>query len=158
MTPAPHGRGSADNPPNRFIPLHYAPDPDCPPDDAPAPATRFFRDSARTIVATNDSPDVGFTHSVNPYRGCENGCAYCYARPTHEFLGMSAGLDFESKILVKHNAPELLRVELASKKWVPKMVACSGVTDCYQPIERKLQLTRRCLEVLLDFRNPVGIV
>jgi DNA repair photolyase len=158
MTPAPPGRGSADNPPNRFIPLHYAPDPDCPPDDAPAPATRFFRDSARTIVATNDSPDVGFTHSVNPYRGCEHGCIYCFARPTHEFLGMSAGLDFESKIFVKEDAPELLRRELASPKWGPHALAFSGVTDCYQPAERRFRLTRRCLEVCAEFRNPVGIV
>jgi DNA repair photolyase len=155
---SPRGRGSASNPPNRFIPLHYAPDTDCPPADAPAPSTRFFRDATRTIIATNDSPDVGFTHSVNPYRGCEHGCAYCYARPFHEYLGFSAGLDFESKIMVKEDAPELLRRELAAKSWVPTTLAFSGVTDCYQPIERRLKLTRRCLEVCAEFRNPVGIV
>jgi DNA repair photolyase len=159
MTPnAPHGRGAADNPPNRFIPLHYAPDPDCPPDDAAAPATQFFRDATRTIIASNDSPDVGFTHSVNPYRGCEHGCSYCYARPFHEYLGLSAGLDFETKIMVKEDAPALLRRELRAKSWTPTTISFSGVTDCYQPIERKLQLTRRCLEVCAEFRNPVGIV
>jgi DNA repair photolyase len=155
---APRGRGAADNPPNRFIPLHYAADPDCPPDDAPAPHTQFLRDATRTIIATNDSPDVGFTHSVNPYRGCEHGCAYCYARPFHEYLGFSAGLDFETKIMVKEDAPELLRRELMAKSWKPVALAFSGVTDCYQPIERKLKLTRRCLEVCAEFRNPVGIV
>jgi DNA repair photolyase len=159
MTPnAPHGRGAADNPPNRFIPLHYAPDPDCSPDDAPAPATQFFRDATRTIIASNDSPDVGFTHSVNPYRGCEHGCAYCYARPFHEYLGLSAGLDFETKIMVKDDAPKLLRRELRAKSWEPTTISFSGVTDCYQPIERKLKLTRRCLEVCAEFRNPVGII
>lgn len=152
------GRGSADNPPNRFIPPHYATDPDCPPDDAPAPATRFFRDASRSIIATNDSPDVGFTHSVNPYRGCEHGCSYCYARPFHEYLDLSAGLDFETKIMVKEDAPELLRRELMSKSWKPVHLAFSGVTDCYQPIERKLKLTRRCLEVCAEFRNPVGVI
>jgi DNA repair photolyase len=158
MTSPTHGRGSASNPPNRFIPLHYAPDPDCPPDDAPAPATRFFRDATRTLIATNDSPDVGFTHSVNPYRGCEHGCNYCYARPFHEYLGFSAGLDFESKIMVKEEAPALLRREFSAKSWVPTPLAFSGVTDCYQPIERKLKLTRRCLEVCAEFRNPAGVV
>ncbi len=159
MTPsAPHGRGAADNPPNRFIPLHYAPDPDCPPDDAPAPATQFYRDATRSIIASNDSPDVGFTHSVNPYRGCEHGCAYCYARPFHEYLGLSAGLDFETKIMVKEDAPKLLRRELMAKSWKPVSLAFSGVTDCYQPIERKLKLTRRCLQVCAEFRNPAGVI
>jgi DNA repair photolyase len=155
---APRGRGAADNPPSRFIPLQYAADPDCPPDDAPAPATRFFRDASRTIIASNDSPDVGFTHSVNPYRGCEHGCSYCYARPFHEYLGLSAGLDFETKIMVKEDAPALLRRELRAKSWAPVTISFSGVTDCYQPIERKLKLTRQCLEVCAEFRNPVGIV
>src|SRR5262249_60230000 len=93
-----------------------------------------------------------------PYRGCEHGCPYCYARPTHEYFGLSAGLDFETKIFVKEDAPQLLRKELASPKWKPQTLAISGVTDCYQPIERKLQLTRRCLEVLAVFRNPTMIV
>ena len=154
----PRGRGAAANPPNRFIPLHYAADPDCPPDDAPAPHTQFLRDASRSIIATNDSPDVGFTHSVNPYRGCENGCAYCYARPFHEYLGFSAGLDFETKIMVKEDAPQLLRRELMAKSWKPVTISFSGVTDCYQPIERSLKITRRCLEVCAEFRNPVGVI
>src|SRR5690606_10866933 len=93
-----------------------------------------------------------------PYRGCEHGCAYCYARPTHEYLGFSAGLDFETRILVKEDLPELLRKELLSPKWVPQSVSISGVTDPYQPVERRTRLTRRCLEVLAEFRNPVAIV
>ncbi len=152
------GRGSADNPPNRFERLHYERDPDDAEDEQPAPATQFFRDRTRSIIATNDSPDVGFDTSINPYRGCEHGCSYCYARPTHEFLGMSAGLDFEAKILVKEDAPELLRRELSAPRWQPRTVALAGVTDPYQPVERRLKLTRRCLEVLAEFRNPVGIV
>src|SRR6516164_7653773 len=99
------GRGSSANPPNRFERLHYEPDPDCEDGDGPAPHTVFLRDNSRSIIASNDSPDVGFEKSINPYRGCEHGCAYCYARPTHEYLGFSAGLDFESKILVKEDAP-----------------------------------------------------
>jgi DNA repair photolyase len=158
MRPPVRGRGSADNPPNRFLPLRYAADPDCPPAEAPAPATQFYRDATRTIIATNDSPDVGFTHSVNPYRGCEHGCSYCYARPFHEYLGFSAGLDFESKIMVKEDAPDLLRRELTAKSWKPVMLAFSGVTDCYQPIERKLKLTRHCLAVCGEFRNPVSVI
>ena len=155
------GRGAAENPPNRFEKLAYLPDPDSidPFDESePAIKTQFLRDSSRSIIAYNDSPDVGFGASVNPYRGCEHGCIYCYARPTHEFLGFSAGLDFETKILVKEDAPELLRKELSSPKWKPQVVAMSGVTDPYQPVERRLQLTRRCLEVFAEFRNPVAIV
>lgn len=152
------GRGSVENPPNRFIPLQYVADPDCPPDDAPAPHTRFFRDASRSIIASNDSPDIGFSHSVNPYRGCEHGCSYCYARPYHEYLGLSSGLDFESQIFVKEDAPELLRKEFMAKSWQPTCLLFSGVTDSYQPIERKLEVTRRCLQVCAEFRNPVGIV
>jgi DNA repair photolyase len=152
------GRGAAANPPNRFERLHYEPEPDVDPAEAPAPATHFLKDTSRSIIAYNDSPDVGFAASVNPYRGCEHGCVYCYARPTHEYLGFSAGLDFETKILVKEDAPELLRRELGAARWQPQVVALSGVTDPYQPIERRLRLTRRCLEVFADFRNPVAIV
>ncbi len=152
------GRGAADNPPNRFAPLHLERDLDWNPEEDPPPTTQFFRDQTQTIIAYNESPDVGFDASVNPYRGCEHGCIYCYARPTHEYLGFSAGLDFETKIMVKENAPELLRQELASPRWKPQVIALSGVTDCYQPIERKLKLTRRCLEVLAAFRNPVCVV
>jgi DNA repair photolyase len=122
------------------------------------PRTKFFRDNSRTIITHNNSPDVSFDSSVNAYRGCEHGCAYCYARPTHEYLGLSAGLDFESKIIVKENAPALLREELMSKKWQPQVLVMSGVTDCYQPIERKLRLTRGCLEVMAEFRNPVALI
>jgi DNA repair photolyase len=154
----PRGRGAAENPPNRFEPLHLERDADWDTTADPAPATLFLKDHSRTIIAYNDSPDVGFEASINPYRGCEHGCAYCYARPTHEYLGFSAGLDFESKIMVKTDAPELLRRELSLPKWKPQIIALSGVTDCYQPVERKLRLTRRCLEVLAEFRNPVVIV
>ena len=153
-----HGRGSTTNPANRFVPLYREAIPGWTEEEDPAPRTRFFRDTTRTILNTNDSPDISFTYSVNPYRGCEHGCAYCYARPTHEWLGLSPGLDFESQIFVKEDAPELLRKELSSPKWVPEAVSMSGVTDPYQPIERRLQLTRRCLEVFAEFRNPVGIV
>jgi DNA repair photolyase len=152
------GRGAADNPANRFELIHYERDPDTPPEEAPAPATQFLRDATRSILVTNDSPDVGFEVSINPYRGCEQGCVYCYARPTHEYLGFSAGLDFETRILVKEDAPELLRRELAAPRWRPRPVGISGVTDCYQPIERRLRLTRRCLEVFAEFRNPVAVV
>jgi DNA repair photolyase len=154
------GRGAEANPPNRFERLRYEPAPEPPDPDAPPrdPATELLRDPSRSIVATNASPDVGFDASVNPYRGCEHACAYCYARPTHEYLGFSAGLDFETKILVKERAPELLRRALAAPSWHPRVVALSGVTDCYQPAERGLRITRGCLEVLRDFRNPVVIV
>src|SRR6202040_3497516 len=124
-----------------------------PDEEQPLPRTIFLRDHSQTIIARNDSPDVGFEASVNPYRGCEHGCIYCYARPTHEYLGFSAGLDFETKIMVKERAPELLREELSSARWKPQVIAMSGVTDCYQPVERRLKLTRGCLEVLADFRN-----
>lgn len=152
------GRGTSSNPANRFELIHYERDDTIAEEDAPSPATRFYRDHARSILVQNDSPDVGFEVSVNPYRGCEHGCVYCFARPTHEYLGFSAGLDFETKILVKEDTPALLRKELAAAKWRPKVVSLSGVTDPYQPIDRRLQLTRRCLEVFAEFRNPVGVV
>jgi DNA repair photolyase len=152
------GRGTPENPPNRFERLAYLPILESPDGEEGAVKTQYLKDASRSLLTTNDSPDVGFDASINPYRGCEHGCIYCYARPYHEYLGFSAGLDFETKILVKEDAPELLRADLASRKWRPKVVAISGVTDAYQPIERKLQLTRRCLEVLAAFRNPVVIV
>ncbi|MGH7950598.1 MAG: PA0069 family radical SAM protein [Limisphaerales bacterium] len=151
-------RGAPENPANRFEKIHLDPDADWNPDEDVLPRTQFLVDHSKTAIAYNDSPDIGFNASLNPYRGCEHGCIYCYARPTHEYLGFSAGLDFESKIMVKQNAPELLRAELASPKWKPQIIVMSGVTDCYQPVERKLKLTRRCLEVLLEFRNPVAII
>lgn len=150
------GRGAASNPLNRFETIAYERDEELGPDEGPR--TIFLRDPSRTIITRNDSPDVGFETSVNPYRGCEHGCSYCFARPTHEYLGFSAGLDFESRIMVKEDAPELLRRELASPKWTPQPIAISGVTDPYQPIEKKLRLTRRCLEVLTEARNPVMII
>lgn len=122
------------------------------------PRTEYVRDPTRTIIATNSSPDVGFDASVNPYRGCAHGCSYCYARPNHEYLGLSAGLDFETKILIKERAPELLRKRLELPGWKPQVVAFSGVTDAYQPAERRFEITRRCLRVLADFRNPAGLI
>jgi DNA repair photolyase len=153
-----HGRGASANPANRFEQIHLERDEEWNPAEDVAPGTAFYKDSTGSIINYNDSPDIGFEASINPYRGCEHGCIYCYARPTHEYLGFSAGLDFESRIMVKENAPELLRKELSAKKWKPQVIALSGVTDCYQPIERKLKLTRRCLEVLAEFRNPAAIV
>ncbi len=151
-------RGAADNPTNRFEQIHLERDADWNPEEDPLPTTQFLRDHSRTILNRNDSPDIGFTYSINPYRGCEHGCIYCYARPTHEYLGFSAGLDFETRIMVKEDAPRLLREELSSLKWQPQTIAMSGVTDCYQPAERRLELTRGCLAVLAELRNPVGIV
>jgi len=153
-----HGRGTPINPPNRFEALAYVPDPDLPAEEAPAPATRFYRDAAASLITYNDSPDLGFSASINVYRGCEHGCAYCFARPFHEYLGLSAGLDFETKIFVKTAAPALLREELAARSWKPQTVVMSGVTDCYQPAERHFQLTRACLEVFAAFRNPVALI
>ncbi len=153
------GRGASWNPQNRFETLAYVRDEDAEVDeDEPARRTIYLRDPSRSIIAHNDSPDIGFDSSLNPYRGCEHGCIYCYARPTHEFLGFSAGLDFESKIVVKEDAPELLREELNRKSWKPQTIVISGVTDPYQPIERKLEITRRCLAVLAEFRNPVALI
>ena len=146
------GRGAAANTPNRFERVRVELDPD--ETDPHKPETVYLRDRSRSIIARNDSPDIGFDASVNPYRGCSHGCAYCYARPTHEYLGLSAGLDFESRILVKEAAPELLRKELSSPRWEPKVLSMSGVTDPYQPVEKRLRLTRRCLGVLAQFRNP----
>lgn len=158
------GRGASFNPPNRFEELHVGP----PPDDLaqyfddPGPdrtiLTRFYLDHTQSVLAKNDSPDLGFSYSINPYRGCEHGCIYCYARPSHEYLGFSSGTDFETKILVKHNAPELLEREFQHPSWEPQVVVFSGNTDCYQPVERKLGLTRQCLQVFLKYRNPVSII
>ena len=164
-SPAIHGRSASWNPANRFEKLHIDlgdvdlvqidPTED---DERPRRETQFLRDGTKTIIARNQSPDVGFETSINPYRGCEHGCIYCFARPTHEYLGLSAGLDFESKIMVKPDAPKLLEAELSSPKWEPQALIMSGVTDPYQPVERKLRITRGCLEVLAKFRNPVAII
>ena len=173
-SPAIRGRGASWSPTNRFEKLHVdlsdvdvvqADREDEPPlngddvsKDRRRRETQFFRDGTKTIITHNNSPDVGFETSLNPYRGCEHGCIYCYARPTHEYLGFSAGLDFESKIMVKTNASELLRMELGSPRWKPQTLVMSGVTDPYQPVEKKLRITRGCLEVLAKFRNPVAII
>jgi DNA repair photolyase len=155
-------RGTAINPPNRFESALVVPDPDA--DLGPEftdridPRTQFFPDRTESLLAKNDSPDIPSSYGLNAYRGCEHGCAYCFARPFHEYLGWSSGLDFETKILVKLRAPELLREELAAPRWQPQGVTMSGVTDCYQPCERHFQLTRRCLEVFAEFRNPVAII
>src|SRR5262249_46269358 len=144
------GRGASWSPANRFEKLHvdltYADVVDVgrETEETSRHPTQYFRDGTRTIITRNASPDVGFETSLNPYRGCEHGCIYCYARPTHEYLGFSAGLDFESKIVVKTNAPDLLRAELESARWEPQTLVLSGVTDPYQPVERKLQITRGC--------------
>ena len=148
------GRGATHNPANRFerIELDW---------EVPLPErvpTQYLVDSSRSVISTNTSPDVGFNASLNPYRGCSHGCGYCYARNTHEYLGLSAGLDFESKILVKPDAPTLLREALASPKWQPQPLALSGVTDPYQPVEKKLAITRGCLEVLAEARNPTLLI
>jgi DNA repair photolyase len=166
LTPPHHaiaGRGPLINPPNRFERLHVEPDADADlgpefADERPDPHTQFFHDATETILARNDSPDLPFTYGLNSYRGCEHGCAYCFARPYHEYLGWSSGLDFETKILVKLRAPELLHKELSARKWQPQAITMSGATDCYQPAERHFRLTRKCLEVFAEFRNPVGII
>jgi DNA repair photolyase len=158
-----HGRGTTSNPSNRFERMHVEDDFDHL-DDADIiqrhanHPTEYFKDTTRTIIATNDSPDVGFSHSINPYRGCSHGCCYCFARIGHEYLGFSSGLDFETKIMVKHDAAALLRKELSSPKYQPVTVQISGVTDCYQPAEKKLRITRQCLEVMEEFRNPLSII
>lgn len=121
-------------------------------------ATHFLPDDSQRLISENDSPDVGFRYSINPYRGCEHGCAYCYARPGHQWLGFDAGLDFETRILVKHRAAQLLRAELNRPTWRGELLAISGVTDCYQPVERRLQLTRGCLEVLYEAHQATAIV
>lgn len=156
------GRGASSNTVNRFERNHIELEPydgeEFEEAQKPLLRTQFFKDSSRTIVAENNSPDIPFTYSINPYRGCEHGCAYCYARPTHEYLGMSAGLDFESKIFVKEDAAKLLHDKLMSRSWKGEQITISGNTDCYQPIERELKLTRQCLEVLAKFSNPCSLI
>ena len=158
------GRGSHVDPPNRFGGPAFAFDPELfegDEDDFEALGrrpTEYLPDRSRTIVAANDSPDVGFNFSINPYRGCAHGCSYCFARPTHEYLGLNAGLDFETKILVKHDAPALFREFLSRERWIPEPIAISGVTDCYQPCERRFRLTRGCLEVAAEARQPMTII
>lgn len=127
-------------------------------EDLPAFRTTVFEERPKSIISKNDSPDVGFDQSINPYRGCEHGCSYCYARPAHAYMGLSPGLDFESKLFAKPDAAKLLRAELSAKGYVPKTIALGANTDAYQPIERERRITRGVLEVLAEFNHPVGIV
>lgn len=150
------GRGAQAQVANRFESVHTTIDPS---ESLPQrPPTEFLPDQSRSIVTENDSPDIPFRYSLNPYRGCEHGCSYCYARPTHEFLGLSAGLDFETKIIVKDRAVELLRDFLAQPSYQPDWMMLSGVTDPYQPIEREREITRGLLKLLSDCGHPVGII
>ena len=126
--------------------------------EPPEGRLEVYEERAKSIIAKNDSPDVGFEFSINPYRGCFHACSYCYARSSHEYLGFGAGTDFDRKIVVKTNAPELLERELLRKSWKGDCIAISGNTDCYQPLEAVYELTRKCLEVCLAFRNPVGLI
>lgn len=158
------GRGAQIDPPNRFLSAHAEPDLEHFADDPESleelgtRRTEFLPDRSRSIVTENDSPDIHLRYTLNPYRGCEHGCSYCYARNTHEYLGLNAGLDFETKIFVKYDAPELFREFLSRDSWQPESIMFSGVTDCYQPAERRFQLTRRCLEVARDAGQPVSII
>lgn len=152
------GRGSSANPQNRFTDKGVEYDVDKETGQLNRPKTRLIPDHTTQIISRNCSPDIGFDISVNPYRGCEHGCVYCYARPSHEFLGMSAGLDFESKIVVKYEAPDLLRKELSKPSWKAQTLVMSGVTDPYQPIEKKLGITRSCIRVLAECRHPLVII
>ena len=151
---APRGRGAAVNPEQRFASLHLEYDAGEAPERVP---TKFYRDHSSTIISRHSSPDLPFEASLNPYRGCEHGCAYCFARPTHAYLGHSAGIDFEREIYVKVNAAELLRQELADRRYKPKPIAMGTNTDPYQPAERKHKLTRQILEVMLETQHPVTI-
>ena len=159
------GRGATLNPANRFDRLTVEADPDFAeldehgvPVERPHPRTQFYFDATESVLTHNNSPDIRHAWGLNPYRGCEHGCAYCFARPYHDYLGWSSGLDFETKILVKTRAPDLLRAELSSPKWRAESIGLSGVTDCYQPAERHFKVTRGCLEVLAEFRQPVAII
>lgn len=164
LSNTPVGRGSPLAPPSRFDTVQREVDFDqLEPgdellDDSRKVATVFLPDHAQSIVSENDSPDIPFRYSLNPYRGCEHGCSYCYARPYHEYLGLNAGIDFETKIFVKERAPELFRDWLAKFKGEPSAVSLSGVTDCYQPAERRFRLTRGCVEVALAARYPLRII
>jgi len=154
------GRGANTQVPNRFLQhsygiVHWEGIDEV---EQENPGTRYVVEHAKRIVNRVDSPDLRMNWSMNPYQGCEHGCAYCYARPTHEFWGYSAGLDFERVIIVKRNAPDLLRATFMDRNWVPEPIMFSGNTDCYQPVERREGITRRMLEVLLEFRNPVGMI
>lgn len=154
------GRGAQYNPKNKFLKNEYVQEHSEGIDDWEQEKrhTEYIYDDSRTLVNKVTSPDVGMMYSANPYQGCEHGCIYCYARNSHEYWGYSAGVDFESRIVVKHNAPALLKKFFENRNWEPAPISLSGNTDCYQPIERKMRITRKLLEVCLDFRNPVGVL
>jgi DNA repair photolyase len=158
------GRGAQIRPQNRFEAVRTDADweqlePDEVADlDQRRIPTQFFVDQTRSLITQNDSPDIAFRYSINPYRGCEHGCAYCYARPSHEYLGMNAGLDFETKVLYKPDAAKLLRAELCKPSWQGEFIAISGITDCYQPAERRLRVTRSIIDVLVEARQAFGII
>jgi len=158
------GRAAEAAPPNRFETIHVEVDLEqLAGDDELLAAerrvpTQFLVDASQSIITSNDSPDIPFRYSMNPYRGCEHGCVYCYARPGHEYLGFDAGLDFESRIMVKQRAPQLLRQALCKPAWTGEHLAISGVTDCYQPAERHFRLTRGLLEVAAEARQAVSII
>jgi len=120
--------------------------------------TQYFKDYPKNLVNKVNSPDLGMFYSLNPYQGCEHGCIYCYARNTHEYWGWSAGVDFESRVIMKPNAPELLKKQLNDPKWELYPIAISGNTDCYQPVERKMEITRQLLRVCLEYRQPVSLI
>jgi DNA repair photolyase len=155
------GRGAISNRTGRYEPTTRERVDDgwaLPPEEETRPDTRVLKDTSRTVIARNNSPDVGFDRSINPYRGCEHGCIYCFARPTHAYLGLSPGLDFETRILTKPDAGKLLEQELAKPGYRPAVIAMGTNTDPYQPLEKKLRITRSILEVLSECRHPVGIV
>ncbi len=128
------------------------------PGEAPDVGLEIYEDNTQNIISTNDSPDLAFRCSVNPYRGCAHGCAYCYARPSHEYLGFGSGTDFERRLVIKPRAAELLAAAFDKPSWKGELLVFSGITDCYQPIEARFELTRRCLEVCRDYRNPAHII
>lgn len=157
------GRGTATRFPHRFAPdaregFDDGWDAEEGEDAAGPPRTEVIWENARSLITSNDSPDIHFGKSINPYRGCEHGCIYCYARPTHSYLNLSPGLDFETKIIAKRNAVDLLRLELARKSYRPELIAIGTATDCYQPVERELRLTRQVIEVLQECDHPFALV
>ncbi len=158
------GRGSSLAPPNRFERIHVEDDWEQLEGDeefigrSNKVPTEYYVDDSQSIVTENNSPDIPFRYSINPFRGCSHGCSYCYARPYHEYLGFSSGLDFETKIMVKRDAPQLFRDFLKRKSWKCEVIAMSGVTDCYQPAEKEFEVTKGCLEVALEARQPIGII
>ncbi|MFZ6050620.1 PA0069 family radical SAM protein [Halocola ammonii] len=159
-----HGRGAQHNPHNRFEANQYLTDEEyleychLEGEEPESNKTNYLEVFPKSIISKNNSPDIGFNYSINPYQGCEHGCVYCYARNSHEYWGYSAGRDFEKNILIKKNAPELLEKAFASKSYKPEIIVISGNTDCYQPAERKFQLTRQLLKTCLRHRHPVGLI